>query len=139
MWYMPIFILCLTSCSTYEGQVTEVMKCVEVLDSSYEYPEQSKLVVAGKQYFVRQKAIYGVGGKLEKLILYKAEGRIEYNLKDLMNDEAILEYAGISIEQQLRFNGAYLVDGDREMKVNKISNDLLQAEKQGEVTLYRIK
>lgn len=139
MWYISIFIFCLSSCSTHEGQVTEVMKCIEVLDSSYEYPEQSKLVVAGKKYFVKQRAIYGLGGKLERLVLYKSEGQIEYNLKDLIDDEAILEYAGISIEQQLSFNGTYLVDGDREIKVSKISNDLLQAEKQGEVTLYRIK
>lgn len=120
--------------------VIEISTAVPVEDSGYVYSNESLLKVNNDVFSLRSKAYYGRDGELTKLIVYKPEGRIEYQPSELISDTNILTNVGLPRNQSL----VYLHDSLKNAKgeiisFEKISDDLLKSSLGGIVMIYRIK
>lgn len=71
--------------------------------NQYIYDSEPTYVINSDSISLRKKAEYDNKGELEFLTLYKSEGVLTYSRLDILNDTALLDYTGISINNNWKF------------------------------------
>ena len=92
----------LLSCKD-ENKVVQIIGAVSVEGTGYVYSDESVYKDnKGKEYSLRYKAQY-VNGKINKLLVYKSEGVLEYDVKDINSDKKILNYYNLPKKQKFTY------------------------------------
>ena len=138
--FAAVFLISLGSCGN-QKDVIEVFAAVKVESDGYIYSQESIFRVGEKKYSLRQKAVYGDDGIVQKLIVYRSEGVIEYGKDELGEDRKLLDYLGFPFYQNWVYVNKQLIDGRGEKveDVKKLGEHLLKAEKNNKSVFYKIK
>ena len=124
----------------HENKIKEIFTAVKVTDSNYVYSDESVYKINKKTYSLREKAIYNKNGDIEKLIIYKSEGILEYNKEKILNDIKILKYSGFPLSQKWRFINNNITDSNNN-KISKatiLNKYILMSTKDKKVIFYKI-
>lgn len=110
-----------------EYKVSEIYIAIKYDNIGYVYSEESIIAIDGSYFSLRQKAIYDDNGDLQKFILYKPEGKIEYQNEDFKKDKAIIDYSGMPLNQQWVFKDNKLKKDSETVEVQKVNNSLAKS------------
>ncbi|MBW2963120.1 hypothetical protein [Mesonia aestuariivivens] len=137
---MLLFMLLLFSCNAQkeEPRIVEISSGVLVSGENYMYDNNSLFYLGGNKYSLRHKALYDINGALIKLLLYKSEGEIEYNRKEILEDEKLIEYTGFPLKQNWVYKKNKLVDENGKIKIDKEIDNFLIVDKDRITTFYKV-
>lgn len=116
--------------SNHEGKIREMVIAVEIFNSNYVFSDESMINVGEITYSVRQKAIYGISGAIQKLIVYKPEGRLEYNEEQILRDTQLIGNYGFPVKQNWRRMSDVLTDekGNYVSRITWVAGSIYKAE-----------
>lgn len=92
------------------NKVREISIAIEIFGSDYVFSDESIVNLGGITYSFRQKAIYGKNGVVQKLLIYKPEGALEYNEKEILNDTKLMINSWLPVSQNWRLMHNVLTD-----------------------------
>ena len=108
---LSLFLNCAES-QSIDKRVVHVMNGYLLpKEASFSYNKEALYQVNNERYIITAKATYNTKGEIEEIVVYKADGLINYNKVDIMNDKKLVEYLGFSITQNLAVRGNVLFDG----------------------------
>ena len=127
--------------SNNKNKIVEVFDAVKITDGNHTFSEESIFKVNKTIYSLRTKAIYDKSGTIEKLILYKPEGILEYNKEHLLKDRKIMNYSGFPFSQKWSYVNGSLTDDSINYisSVTKVSDYILKSEKNKKTIFYKLK
>ena len=84
------------------NKVREITIAIEIFGSDYVFSDAAIVNLGGLKYLFRQKAIYGKNGGVQKLLIYKPDGALEYNEYEILNDTKLMTDSGLPVFQDYR-------------------------------------
>lgn len=138
--FILLFIVIFTGCSGEKSKVIEIFYGIKV-ERGYIFSEESNFEVdENTKYSLRSKASYGEDGIVSNLVVYKPEGRLEYNREEIIADMGIINFWLLPYSQGLVFTDDKLMDrSGREVDgVEYINATLLMKDEGNGVLFYRL-
>lgn len=133
-------LLILFSCNNPTSKkVSEIHTAIRIDNKGYVFSEESFIEINGSYYSLRQKAIYDDEGDLQTIILYKPEGKIEYQKDDLKKDKAIIKNTEMPLNQQWIFRNGKLKTESQAIGVQKVNDSLVMTNIGIETIFYELK
>lgn len=132
-------LLLFLSCDAQDKTtVIEILTGKEIENADYVYSDGSIFKLGNKEYSLRSKAIYGTDGNIQQFVVYKSEGKLDYNKADLLRDKKMLDYYELPFHQKMSYSGGTLKDKDNKIAVTSIEDYLINKD-DGVVRFYKLK
>lgn len=116
----------------------EIFKGYEIVNENYVYSEESIFKIKDKTYSLRNKVFYNNQGEVDKLLVYKSEGIIEYTKEEIMKDKLLLETVGLPLSLSWSYDEGILVINEEKMKLKKVKDNVLLGNDRNKVIFYKI-
>ena len=136
---LVLLFMSVISCKNQKGmRIVEMFKGVEIENLNYEHSNNSIFRLNNVTYSLRQKVIYNEKGEFERFILYKPEGMLEYDKKELLKDKNLIDYYDLSFKQNWFYKDGTLTIESNKIKVLKIEDTFLITEENGVTIFYKL-
>ena len=133
-----LFVCCQNRNSNNSSQrVVEISSAV-LIDEDYKYSTESIREINGNKVWLRYKACYGTNGNINKLIVYKPEGVLQYEYAEIMADTNIVLNFKLPLTQMWVYrNNKIDKHNDEEINVELVNDTLLMSKVNHDVIFYR--
>lgn len=121
MKYAFLLLGIFISCDKNDVHSFTVTKCLKV-EADYQYSRERKIRVNSYYYYPKLTLKY-VDCTISELVLYKSEGSVVYDGKDLAADTLLMKELKISPSKKIRITGNDLTDNKTERRITKINSD----------------
>lgn len=137
--FLFLGLLLFSSCDAQDKTtVMEILTGKEVGNAGYIYSDDSIFKLGNKEYSLRSKAIYDADGNIQQLVVYKSEGKLNYNRNDLLGDKKLLDYYELPFQQKMSYSDGKLMDKNNKIAVTYIEDYLINKD-DGVVRFYKLK
>jgi hypothetical protein len=126
--------------SDKEKKVREISVAIEIVDSDFVFSDKSTFKLGEATYSFRKKAIYGKNGVVQKLIIYKPEGALEYNEDNILDDPALMIDSGLPTRQNWGLVNSVLADenGNFISRMKWVSGSIYKVTNERYTIFYKI-
>jgi hypothetical protein len=120
-------------------KVKELCIAIEVENDNYVHSESSLFEIGSHIFSLRQKAIYDSDGMLEKLLVFKSDGILEYSRNDIQDDVRVIENAGLPNSQNWSYkDNSIIKDDGSQLRVESLDEKTFKSKENGKTIIYKL-